>query len=217
MSTVSVRARSMRASLCLLGVTVLAAVSGAAVGAEDELGLLMKRLAERRSGLAQFVEQQYLSVLKAPVESSGELYFEAPDHLEKRTLSPRAETVVIDRGTLTIERGAHRRSVALASYPQLGAFIESIRATLAGDRAALESYFRLELRAAGAGWELLLGPRDARLAKIVREIRIGGHDDVVDRVEIVRVDGDRSIMTITAPATPAAPAATPAPATPASP
>ena len=176
----------------------LAACPGIAV-ADDAVASLMHRLAARRGGTAHFVEHQYLSLLKAPVESAGELYFEAPDHLEKRTLTPKPESVVIEHGTLTFERGSRRRSVPLASYPQLGAFIESIRATLAGDRAALEALYRLELRDEAGGWLLSLTPRDERLARLVRSVRIAGHDDLIDRMEILRVDGDRSVMTIAAP------------------
>jgi hypothetical protein len=40
-----------------------------------------------------------------------------------------------------MERGHRRRSVALRDVPQAAPFIESLRATLAGDRAALERYF----------------------------------------------------------------------------
>lgn len=183
------------------GVWIVAALlfGAGSVAAEDSLDKLMHRLSDRRGGKAQFVERQYLSMLKAPVESAGNLYFEAPDHLEKRTLTPKPESVVIERGTLTFERGSRRRSVPLSSYPQLGAFIESIRATLAGDRAALEALYRLDLRDDGRGWTLSLTPRDERLARLVKTVRIAGHDDLIDSMEIQRVDGDRSVMTIAAP------------------
>jgi len=174
--------------------------SAATAVADDAVGALMHRLSARHGGTAQFVERQYLSLLKTPVESAGELYFEAPDHLEKRTATPKPERVVIERGTLTFERGARRRSVPLASYPQLGAFIESIRATLAGDRAALEALYLLELHQEAAAWALSLAPRDERLSRFVKSVRIAGHDDLIDSMEILRVDGDRSVMTISAPA-----------------
>jgi hypothetical protein len=182
-------------ALVLLGGVLLAGVALA----EDSLGVLMHRLAERRGGHARFVERQYLALLKAPAESSGELYFEPPDHLEKRTLVPKAESLVIDRGQLTFERGGRRRTVALSAYPQLGAFIESIRATLAGDRASLEAIYELSLTGPEAGWTLALTPRDPRLAKMVRSIRISGRADLIEGVEILRVDGDRSVMTISEP------------------
>ncbi len=43
-----------------------------------------------------FVEQHFLALLKRPVESSGELIYDAPDRLEKRTIEPRPETLVLE-------------------------------------------------------------------------------------------------------------------------
>ncbi len=167
--------------------------------ADDRVGELMHRLAGRGGGHARFVERQYLALLKAPVESSGELVFVPPDHLEKRTTAPKAESLVIDKGQLTLERGGRRRTVSLAAYPQLGAFIESIRATLAGDRESLEAIYGVSLTGGESDWTLALTPRDARLAKVVRAIRISGRADLLQGVEIQRVDGDRSVMTISDP------------------
>ena len=45
---------------------------------------------------------------------------------------------------LTIRRGEHTRTLELAQYPQVAPWVESIRATLAGDRGALERYFHLD-------------------------------------------------------------------------
>jgi len=45
-------------------------------------------------------------------------------------------------------------------------------------------------------WTLLLAPRDAALAKTVREIRLSGAQQAIQRVEIFEADGDRSVLTI---------------------
>ena len=48
--------------------------------------------------------------------SSGELFYDAPDRLEKRTLTPSAESLVLDHGVLTAQRGhapARARAVRL--------------------------------------------------------------------------------------------------------
>lgn len=176
---------------------ISALVAGGSAHADDPLGELMRRLAAHPGGHVRFVERQTLSLLKHPVESSGELVYEPPDHLEKRVLAPRPESMTIDKGVLTFERAGRRRSVALASYPELGAFIESIRATLAGDRAALEALYVVDLTTASGGWTLSLVPRAPQLAKLARLIRITGREVVVEGVEIQRPDGDRSVMAIT--------------------
>ena len=52
----------------------------------DDLDEVMRLLAMRRHGRVEFVEQHFLAMLKRPVESFGEMTYDAPDHLEKRTL-----------------------------------------------------------------------------------------------------------------------------------
>jgi len=175
-----------------------AAADGAAAGPGDALDEIMHSLAQRRHGEVSFVEQQFLSLLKRPVESYGELIYDAPNRLEKRTIEPRAETLVVDGETVTVQRGRRSHTLDLKTYPQLLPFIESIRATLAGDRAALERVFRLEFTGSEVRWILDLRPLDAQLAKSVAEIRIEGSRDELSRVEIRQPDGDRSLMTLRA-------------------
>jgi outer membrane lipoprotein-sorting protein len=175
-----------------------ATAPGTARGAADALDEVMHSLAERRHGQVSFVEQQFLHMLKRPVESYGELIYDAPNHLEKRTIEPRAETLVVDGEVLTVQRGRRNHVLDLKAYPQILPFIESIRATLAGDRAALESLFRLEFTGSEMRWTLLLTPLDAQLAKTVASIRIDGSRDELSKVEIRQSDGDRSLMTLRA-------------------
>lgn len=165
--------------------------------ADDTLDAVMRSLAARNHGHAVFTERQFIALLKKPVDSTGDLYFQAPDHLEKNTRTPVAESLVIDKGTLTMNWGAIHHSVALSAYPQVGAFIDSIRATLAGDRGSLERTYSVAFTATGDRWALSLTPRDEKLADIIREIHITGADAVIDRIETIRADGDRSVMTIT--------------------
>ncbi len=177
---------------------VAVAGPGAATGPGDALDEVMHSLAQRRHGEVSFVEQQFLSLLKRPVESYGELIYDAPNRLEKRTIEPRAETLMVDGETVTVQRGRRTHTLDLKAYPQLVPFIESIRATLAGDRAALERLFRLQFTGNEERWTLDLTPLDAQLAKSVADIRIEGSRDELSRVEIRQPDGDRSLMTLRA-------------------
>ena len=164
---------------------------------DDTLDAVMRSLAARSHGHAVFTERQFVSLLKSPVDLTGDLYFQAPDHLEKITRTPVSESLVIDNGTLTMTRGAMHHTMSLGAYPQVGAFIDSIRATLAGDRTSLENTYSLAFKAAGGHWALSLTPRDRQLAGIIREIHITGADAMIERIETIRSDGDRSVMMIT--------------------
>jgi len=157
---------------------------------------LMTNLAKAPQGAAAFTEKKFISILEQPVESSGELLFIAPSRLEKRTLKPRPETMVLDGDTLTLERGRRKHVLQLKDYPEVAGMIESIRATLAGDRKALEKIYHLALNGDTERWTLLLTPLDARVGKVIARIQMSGSRDVVRSIEILQADGDSSLMTI---------------------
>ena len=177
---------------------IVAAHSAVVLAQESgsRLDALMHELAQRRRGHAAFVERQYLAILDRPLESSGELFYDAPERIEKRTLQPKPGSLLLDGGTVTVQRGTRTYAGSLRDYPQLAPFMESIRATLAGDRAALERSFTVSLESQGADWTLALVPRDAAAAAVVGHVRIAGVGALIHEVEVQRADGDRSLMTI---------------------
>lgn len=157
---------------------------------------LMQSLARTKQGRATFTEKKYIAVLEKPVESSGELSYSAPDRLEKKTIKPKPETMLLEGGVLTIERGKRRHVLQLQDYPELAGFIDSIRGTLAGDRKALERSFKLQLEGDAARWTLTLLPSDIRMAQTVQQIRIAGSHDNLRTIDILQTDGDRSSMNV---------------------
>jgi len=167
-----------------------------ATAASSSLDQLLALLATRRHGRVSFTEEHRLAVLDRPLHSSGELLYDAPDRLEKRTLEPQAEDLILDRGTLIARRGGRSRVLALRDYPQAVPFLESIRATLAGDRAALERYFTVAYTGSLDHWILELTPADPEVARTVQHIAITGERDVVHSVEIRQTDGDSSVLTV---------------------
>ena len=168
----------------------------AAAPGDVPLDQLLALFAARQHGHVTFTERHELALLTRPLESSGELFYDAPDYLEKRTLTPKAEDLKLEHGILTLERGRHHRSVELRDYPQLLPYLESLRATLAGDRAALERYFHVQLSGNLDGWQLALLPADATLGRTLREVRIAGERDAIRTVEIRETDGDASVLTL---------------------
>jgi hypothetical protein len=160
------------------------------------IGALMALLAQRRHGIADFQQTQYLSVLKGPQRSTGILRYEAPDHLEQRTLTPRPQSAVLDHGVLTLSSGTRERTLRLEDEPQLAPLIDSVRSTLAGDLAALERDFSLQLTGDLAHWELELTPREPSLAALLDRIRLLGERDLIEQVQVQQRNGDRTLMII---------------------
>jgi len=181
---------------CVAVVVALMSASGASHAADLEIGQLMQGLAQTRSGHAVFSEKKFIAMLDRPVESSGELYFQAPDRLEKRTIRPRPESMILDGGTVVIERGRQKHTLQLQDYPELAAVIDSIRGTLAGDRKALERSYRLVLEGGVEQWVLQLLPVEEKMRTLIKRIRITGVRYDLRSIEINRADGDSSLMVI---------------------
>jgi hypothetical protein len=165
-------------------------------GQFDGLDELMRLLAARRHGEVDFIEQHFLAILKRPAESSGVMIYDAPNRLEKRTAEPRPEVLLLAGDVLTVQRGNRTHVLDLKAYPAILPFIEGMRATLAGDRAALERLFTVDYTGALAHWRLTLVPRDAEVGKKIARVQIEGVRSDLTRVEIVEKDGDRSLMTL---------------------
>jgi hypothetical protein len=187
------------ATACLL---VIALGEPWALAADSDLDQLMGALAQRKHGHVAFTEKKSIALLDRPIESAGELLYDAPDRLEKRTLKPKPESLVLEAGIVSAQRGRHHYVLDLKQYPQVVPFIESIRATLAGDRAALEKVFKVDFSGSFDRWTLALAPLDPQLTRTVKQIHINGEKDQIHSVEIVEADGDRSLLTIGADVTP---------------
>lgn len=178
-----------------------ALLAASTAGAEPQnwgLPQLMASLGRVKSSSAQFVEHKTLHLLSAPLVSSGTLLYVAPDQVQKITILPQRERMALSGDTLTIEGGPddRSRSLPLSSYPQVGAFVEGVRATLAGDLPALERFYEVTLKGDAAAWQLLLQPKDPALGKIVEWIRIAGSQDRITAVETQEGDGDHSTMSV---------------------
>lgn len=183
---------------------VLLSMSAAGFAAQEgrpgiSLDELMKSLAQRKQGTVSYVEEDYLALLERPVKSSGVLVYQAPDHLEKKTLKPKKESLVLDGDEMTVQRGHRTYRVQLSSYPQIAPFVDAVRETLAGNEAGLQKVFKVGLTGGLEDWKLELVPLDTKVARKVKRVEIAGARDVIRSVEILQADGDRSVMTLGAP------------------
>lgn len=185
-----------RVDRLLLLAALLAWTLGAPAAEPWTLDRLMQGLAQTRSARASFVEQKTVRVLEQPLIASGELSFTAPDRLEKRTLHPRPELLLLQGETLTLERAGRSTRLDLRSHPEVAAFTESIRGTLAGDRRALERVYQLSLQGTEASWVLTLIPADAAMRTLVERVRIAGRHAELSVIEIQQGNGDSSLMSV---------------------
>jgi hypothetical protein len=174
----------------------LLALASWPVAAQWSVNELMAALAARGNADATFTERRYVPILDAPVQSSGTLRFVTPDRLEKHTLQPRAESLVLAGDQLTLQQGQRTRSLALTDLPDSGLAINSLRGTMAGDLASLRRGWTVTLHGERRIWTLSLTPLSQAVAQYIEAVLIEGRQDQIDSIEIRQADGVRSVMQI---------------------
>jgi outer membrane lipoprotein-sorting protein len=188
----------MKRSLRWHALLLATALAWPALAAEFELAALMDLLASVPAAKDNFVETRHSALLNAPLVLKGSLAYTRPDRLEKNVLAPFEERTIIAGNSVTIDNRTLKqtRTFSLTASAPVSALVASMRATLAGDRAALERHYGIQLEGQADAWTLNLVPRDPKLAALVKRIQIAGMRERVKRIEIEEGSGDRSVMVI---------------------
>jgi outer membrane lipoprotein-sorting protein len=177
---------------------LLAGAPLASKAGQWSLPQLMESMAQVSSHQSRFIETKTIAILKTPMESSGTLAYRRPSFVEKHVLSPQNETLTVDGDELTLENNGtkKKRSIRLRNNLPVWAFVEGIRATLAGDLKTLQRFYEIRLEGTQARWVLSLTPADESMRQMVQAIRIEGTDNRMMIVDVMEAGGDRSVMAI---------------------
>ena len=175
---------------------MIAAVAVAAPPAFD-LPQLMAMLARVDRSVVAFEETRHFAVLAAPVVRRGTLQYVRPDRLEMRVATPIPETVEIVGSRIRIASTDGRREWDLAGQPVALAWIEGIRASLAGDTESLTRRFRSGLSGTADAWAMRLEPIDARVAAALARVDVRGRRAQILSIEILDAQGDRIAIALT--------------------
>ena len=180
----------------LLALPLLAAAnaSPAAEPAGTEAGLpgwILSKLARPAPMRTPFVEVRGSALLKAPLRLQGEYRRPDADTLVREVRAPYAETTTIRADEVAIARGERApRTFSLARAPELAGLQASFGALLSGDRALLERHYRIAAEGTRQHWVLTLVPKDAQLAKQVRDIVLRGRGAELRCIETRPAKGD---------------------------
>ena len=163
-----------------------------------DLQALMSEMAQVPSAKTRFVETRHIAMLTRPLELKGSLTYERPNRLSKHVESPFDETLTVDGDALSLvnRTKGEQRFLSLKEQPALRALVESVRATLAGDRGQLERHYQVHFSGKENAWQLRLVPRETKLRSFVESITMTGAGTRVQRIETLEGAGDRSVMTI---------------------
>ena len=154
----------------------------------------LSSLGERR---VAYVEVKSLGMLSSEITQSGTFTFSPPATLIREIREPMVATYVIDGQSMTVTGDRADDVVQLDSAPLLQAFIESFRATLAGDIDRLEEYYSVEFAPDEDAWTMELRPR-SRLRRFIDAIVLTGDGTWISDISIREADGDSSKITMTA-------------------
>ena len=186
-------------ALCAIAAIAAGELFGGGASAQAlDASELLGTLARVAHSTATFEETRTIAALTALIVRRGTLRYVRPDQLEMVVTAPAPERIEISGDNVTMESRSGTRRVRLTQFPAAAVWVESVRATLAGDQQALLRYFRVRVTGRIAAWTLELTPFDNELADVVNRIVITGVQDLVNRIEIDERSGDRSVMVITA-------------------
>jgi hypothetical protein len=165
---------------------------------DDTVDGLLQMFARVQESYATFTEVKLIANLTRPLHGSGRLSYRRPSHLEKITVEPEAESLVIDGDRLTLtERSSAPRVVDLNGEPVVRALVDAIRGTLSGDLAALRRSYRVRMDGNFATWRLTMIPTDSSVAQFVSAMTIEGAGTSLRVVETRQTNGDDMRMTVT--------------------
>ena len=164
-----------------------------------DLTELMASLARVDRSVVGFEETRHFAVLASPIVRRGTLQYVRPDRLEMNVVTPFPETTQILGSRIRVESADSRREWDLAGQPVALAWIEAVRASLAGDAVSLSRQFRILLTGTAAAWEMRLEPLDERVAAALKRVDVRGRAAQIVTVEILDAQGDRIVIALRPP------------------
>lgn len=165
---------------------------------------ILAKLAQAGPSRTSFVEVRSSPLLKEALRVSGEYRHPDSGTLVREVRSPYQETTTIHDGKASIQRGTSTRTFSLSRAPQLATLQTSFGALLRGDRQELQSAFALDTSGVREKWKMVLTPKDAALAKQVRDITLFGRGSELRCIETRMGKGGEIQRTLLASAAAAA-------------
>lgn len=178
---------------------LLASPSRATPPPDAKLDAAMLVAALKRDAPARtaYAEVRFSGLLERPLILHGELEYLGPGRLGKRVDTPYKEQTQVADGEASVQRGTRApRTFSLGQAPELEGFLRGFAALLGGDAAALARDFTLAASGSTNAWQLVLKPRDVRLARRVDAITVDGSGTTPLCFRTQEADGDLSVLLV---------------------
>jgi len=160
--------------------------------APDDVEALMARFERVGVVRADFVSTQRITLLLAPLESAGRLYFEPPSTMVRETLHPGVSKVVVEGHRVAIRDETGIRRLDLSHNAAAEGLVDNLMIVLRGDLVALRDRFEIDYTSDGARWRLALTPLSRAVRALIEEIAFEGAGARLISMSTLETNGDRS-------------------------
>jgi hypothetical protein len=167
--------------------------------ADEGLDTVMDMLSRVSLSESRYREEKHTDMLDIPMIRSGQLSYRAPDFLSWAQGRDGQFRYEIHHQEMVAYRGGevHQR-LPLEAVPAASAFVESFRATLAGDVERLARHYRITFNGNPEAWHISLVPLKDEIGRFVERIQISGQSDHIQQIRIEETNGDWSLMQLEA-------------------
>jgi len=159
-----------------------------------DVATVLRSLAALPGVEARFVEERHIVLLERPLQTSGVIYYAAPDLFARHTEAPSASVLVVEARQVRLIRGDDQETIPIDVAPIVKPLLRGFLAVLQGDLDALGADYSLALQPDPdcVRWVLTLTPRAAPLQDAVARIVVEGQGALVAATELVERNGDRT-------------------------
>ena len=164
----------------------------------DELKNLLAAIRQNRTTQADFQEQRVIRLMKKPITSSGQIWFQPPNKFRREVKGNSPSVTVSDGRELWIYypnfKSAERYPLGKGS--PLDATVAAINSAL--NLENIETSFNVTATKTESGNELQLLPRTAAMKRVFQKLDLRINDKFrVERTDMLLPNGDRIVTTYT--------------------
>src|SRR6266478_8575367 len=163
---------------------------------DGDLKNLLAGVRQNRTTQADFQEERVMRLMKKPIVSSGQIWFQPPNKFRREVKGNSPSITVSDGRQLWIYypnfKSAERYSLGKRS--PLDSVIAAINSAL--NLEDVENTFAINATKIGNGYELELTPRTPSMKRVFQKLNLRINDNLrAERTEMLQLNGDR-IVTI---------------------
>ena len=176
----------------------LASVAKSVPLSENELKNLLAAIRQNRTTQADFQEERVIRLMKKPIVSSGQIWFQPPNKF-RREVKGNSPSITVSSGRelwIYYPNFKSAERYPLGKGSPLDATVAAINSAL--NLENIETSFNISATKSDNGHELALLPRTAAMKQVFQKLDLRINDKFrVERTDMLLPNGDRIVTTYT--------------------